>query len=458
MNVTQENIDNLNAVLKVELTKEDYLPKVDAALKQVRKSVNLKGFRQGMVPLSLVKKMHGNAVLYDEVNKLVNEQITNHIKEKELDVLGQPLPKEDSQVNLDIQNPEDVTLEFDLGLAPEFDLSALQNAPAFNKYKIKVDDKLVDEEVENLRMRYGVQKDVEEGEVEEGDVIHAEIAELENGEVKEGGVTNATPIGLTIFNDDVKEKFIGTKIGEHVDINLFESSDKDRASLMKFVLDIKEEADAPEGMGDDFRISIAKVGRTEKGDLTEEFFKKIYPDGSVADEAALREKIVEEVTKYFDQEAEVKTKNEIIEYLIENVQMDFPAAFLKRWIKATNEKPITEEQIEGDYENFEKGLRWSLITNKLGADNDIKAEKEDIEAHSKEALRKQLEMYNPAGNTITDEQLDAFNANMMANQEHVKKTYDAVMEQKLFGYINNVVKFEDKEVTLDEFRELSTKK
>ncbi len=458
MNVIKEQIDELNAILKVELATEDYLPKVESALKKARKSITMKGFRQGMVPLSLVKKMHGNSVLYDEVNKLVTEQINNHIKEEELDVLGQPLPKADSSVQLDIHHPEDVTLEFELGLAPVFDLSIIDKKTEFNRYKIKVEDKVLDEEIEGLRLRHGVQKFVEDSIVEEGDVLHVDIVELENGAVKENGVTNeSSPVGMNIFKEEEQKKFYGLAIGDSLDINLFEAAEKDRASVLKFVLDIKE-GEEPEGLSDTFRMTIVKIGRMEKADLNQDLYDKLYGEGVVKNVDELKGKLVAEMDTYFERETEVKTKNDIIQYLLDNVKMEFPAPFLKRWIKATNEKPITDEQIEADYENFEKGLKWSMITNKLGTDNDIKAEKEEVEAFSMEGLRKQLEMYNPNGNPIGDEELKTFNASMMAREDHVKKTYEAVMEQKLFAFINDAVTITDKEVSLDDFRELNNKK
>lgn len=454
MNVTKEQIDDLNAILKIELATEDYMPKVDASLKTLRKQVTMKGFRQGMVPVSLVKKMHGNSVLYDEVNKIVNEQINTHIQEEKLDVLGQPLPKADAQVNLDIKNPEDVTLEYEMGLVPTFELDALKKGE-FTKYEIKVDDKFLNEEIEGLRLRHGVQTYPDDAVLEEKDVLHADVVELENGEVKEGGVSNSTPMGLNIFKKDVIDQFIGKKVGDSIDLNLFESSERDRASILKFILDIKEEGAAPEGMGETFRITISKIGKMQPAEMNDVFFAKLYGEGVVTSEEELKAKLSDEVATYFTRETDAKLKNEIIQYLIDNVEMSFPDAFLKRWIKATNEEPITDEQVESDYENFLKGLRWQLITNKISKDNDIKAEKEDIEEFSKAELKKQLAMYNPNGNPISDEELQTFNASMMAREDHVKKTYEAVMEQKLFEFIKNEVTIEEKEVTLDEFRDLN---
>jgi trigger factor len=208
-------------------------------------------------------------------------------------------------------------------------------------------------------------------------------------------------------------------------------------------------------MGENFRFNLTKIGRTEKSELNEEFFAKTYGAGVVKTEEEFRARLESELKTYFDRETEVRFKNDITGFLLDNVKMEFPDKFLKRWIKFRNEEPITDEQVESEYENFAKGLKWSLITNRIGKDNDIKAEKEDIEEMSKDQLRKQLEMYNPNGTPISDEDLNTFNASMMAREDHVKKTYEAVMEQKLFDFIKNQVTIVEKEVTLDEFRKLN---
>lgn len=452
MNITQEKVDDLNSILKVEVAKEDYLPVVEEAIKKYRKTVSMKGFRQGMVPTSMVKKMYGNSILYEEVNKLVTGQINEHIQESKLEILGQPLPKSDSNLSLDIQNPEDLTLEYELGLVPEFDTSFIGKDSKFPKYTVKLDDAMLEEEVDNLRLRHGEMGYPDDAVVEEKDVLTMDILELANGMIKEGGVHNNGPIGINIFKEDAQKQFIGMKPGESVDVDLFEISDRDKESILKFVLDIKE--GAPEGMESTFRMTLEKIGRMTPSELTEDFFGKVYGPGVIETEEAFRTRLREDLENYFSQQADIKFKNDLTSSLLTNVKMDFPDTFLKRWIKVTNEKPISDEQVESDYENFTQGLRWSLITNKLGAENDIKAEKEDIEAHSMEMLRKQLEQYNPQGNTIGDEELKQFNASMMAREDHVKKTYEAVMEQKLFAFIEDAVTIEEKEVTLDEFRNL----
>jgi trigger factor len=453
MNITRENIDSLNAVLKIEVARDDYLPAVDEAVKKYRKNVNMKGFRQGMVPASLVKKMYGNSILVEELNRLVSEQINEHIREENLEILGQPLPKADAALNLDIQHPEDLTLEYELGLVPRFDLSPVSKDAVFHHYKIRVDDVLLDEELDHLLLRHGNMAYPEDAEVMEKDVLHMEISELENGEPKEGGVVHKSPIGLNIFKESEQSRFLGMKPGDAVDVKLFDIAERDRDSVLKFVLGLKEEI--PEDLGEDFRMKLDKIGRMEKSELNQEFFDKVYGQGVVDSEEAFRDRMRSDLAAHFERETEIRLKNDLTTFLLEKIDMDFPDDFLKRWIRVSNEKPITEEEVEADYENFTKGLKWNLISNKLGSENDIKAEKEEIEAFSREQLRKQLEMYNPGGNPISDEDLDTFNASMMAREDHVKKTYEAVMEQKLFDFLEQAVTIEEKEVSLEDFRDLA---
>jgi trigger factor len=317
-----------------------------------------------------------------------------------------------------------------------------------------VDDALMNEEIENLRLRHGNMAYPEDTITQEKDVLHMHIVELQDGVEKEGGISHESPIGLNIFKEAEQAQFLGMKPGDSVDVKLFEISERERGSILKFVLDIKD--GEPEGLSEDFRMTLVKIGRMEKSELNAEFFDKIYGPGIVKDEAGLKDRMKEELSSYFDRETDVRFKNDLTSYLLDHVKMEFPHDFLKRWIQVTNEKPITTEEVEADYDNFTKGLKWNLISNKLGAENDIKAEKEDIESFSREQLRKQLAMYNPNGEPVSEADLDTFNASMMAREDHVKKTYEAVMEQKLFEFLENAVTIEEKEVTLDEFRNLKS--
>lgn len=452
MNITQEKVDDLHAVLRVEVQQDDYMPKVEEAIRKYRKNVTMKGFRQGMVPVGLVKKMHGNAILMEELNKLVTERINEHLSEEKLDILGQPLPRPDNDLRLDINEPRDLVLEYDMGLVPEFDLSALGKDASVVRYKINLTDEQLEEEIDNLRLRHGNMTYPEDG-VQERDILHVDITELDGDAPKEGGVAHSTTIGLMIFREEERKRFLGMKPGESVDVDLFAISDRERSAVAKNVLGLAE--GEPEAMGSRFRIALTKIGRMEKTDLGEEFYGRVYGPGVIADEADFRSRLRNDIQKYFDQQAANRFHNDLSQYVLDHVNMELPADFLKRWIRLTNEKPVTAEQVEADYPNFERGLRWTLISNRIGRDHDIKAESDELHAHSRNELRKQLEMYNPAGTSISDEDLDNINRGMMSREDHVKKTYETVMEQKLFAWLEQAVTVEEKEVTLDEFNNLN---
>ncbi len=452
MNIIRENIDDLNAVLKVSIAKDDYLTNVEEAIKKYRKTVTMKGFRKGHVPASLVRNMYGNSVLFEEVNKLVTSQINEYLEKEKLEILGQPLPKA-ADIQIDIKNPQDYDFEYELGLTPAFEVGALTKKTKIEKHVIKVDDQLLTEEVDNVRLRYGNMTHPE-GETEENDVLTFEIQELENGAIKEGGLQNNTPIGLSLVKDEkIKKELLKIKTGESIDLKVFDVFDRDRDAVLKHILGIKE--DAPENLGDTFRFTLEKISRMEKAELNQEFFDKIYGPGQIDSEEAFKEKIATEISNYFGQDSENKLKKNIMDTVLEKTEIALPDTFLKKWIKSNNEKPISDEEVEKDYDNFSRGLKWQLIVNKLGKEHDIKVEREEIAEASKDQLRKQLQMYSPNGEPIKDEDLETFNASMMAREDHVKKTFEQLMEQKLFSFLKEKVTIEEKEVTMEEFRNLN---
>jgi trigger factor len=356
VNITKNNIDDLNAVISIELKKEDYLPKVDKAIANAKNTVAIKGFRKGHVPGALIKKMYGNSILLEELNKSLTDALNNYIEEQQLNMLGRPLPNPSDSIDLDINNPADYTFEYEIGLSPEIKVSALDKKTKIAKNVITIDNKTLDDEIAKLAERHG-----------------------------------------KMLNPDRKE-------------------------------DEKPEF--------------------EKAELNQELFDKVYGPGIVTSFEEFREKVRKELQDFSDKSAENKFKDDIYLTFMEQTEVQFPDAFLKKFIKSSNEKPIDDEQIEKEYPDFSKGLKWNLITNAIAKDNDIKVEFEDVKKFSKEQLRAQFMMY---GGGISEEMIDSFNDNMMAKQEHVKKSYDGALEQKLFTFIASQVTVEEKPVAFDEF-------
>jgi trigger factor len=357
VNISQNNTDDLNAIISIELKKEDYLPKVEKALNTAKSNAVIKGFRKGFVPTGVIKKMYGNSILLDELNKTVSESLDKYIQESKLNLLGRPLPKPSESINIDINNPSDFTFQFEIGMAPEVKVDSLNKKTSIIRNVITIDDKTLEEELDKIAQRYG-------------------------------NVTNP---------DEVKEG---------------------AASVI------------------------------EKVELNQELFDKVYGPGIVTSLEEFKEKVRKELQNYADETAKNKFKDAIYLSLMESTAIKLPDAFLKKFIKESNDKPIDEEQIETEYPQFEKGLKWNLITTAIAKDNDIKVDFEDVKNFSKNQLRAQFMMY---GGGITDEMIESFNDNMMAKQDHVKKSYDGALEQKLFTFIEDQVNIEEKTTSFDDF-------
>lgn len=449
MEVKRTNADETNAVLSISLKKEDYLPKVDKALTQYKNNVAIKGFRKGHVPTGLIKKMYGNAILMEELNKSLTDAINQHIQDEKLEILGKPLPKETEQQHIDINEPADLHFEYEVGLVPKFELPDLAKSK-IERLVITIDDKTLDDELDKLAQRYGNVSNPEGAVVEMKDILAVDFKELEGKAVKENGVQHSSVINTEMIKDEkLKKQVLGAKAGDTLRVKPFEAFDRERDAIAKQLLGLKD--GVPEGMSEDFEMTITKISRIIKAELNQELFDKVYGPEAVKSLDEFRERVRKELQQFAGQNADNKFKEAIYTYLIDNTNIQFPDAFLKRFIRVSNEKPVSEEQIEQEYPNFSKGLKWNLITAKLSKEHGLNIEFEDVKAFSREQVRRQFEMYNPTGGALDDKTIDLLNDNMLAKEEHVKKSYDGAMEQKLFTFIENQVQVLEKAVSFDEF-------
>ncbi|MCO5233441.1 MAG: trigger factor [Chitinophagales bacterium] len=449
MNITRKDSDALNAILSVNLTKEDYLPKVEQALNKLKKNVSLKGFRPGMVPAALVKKMYGTGVLVDELNKIVNDTVNNYIQDNKVEILGRPLPVP-TDIQFDINQLEDYTLEFELGVSPEFVISTLNSNTTIKAPKVNITDDLLDKELDNLRSKYGKMSFPEDN-IQEKDILQVKFVELaDNQEAKEGGVEASGPINLEIVNEEaLKATLLEGKVGTvAATSDLFSALNREKAQVIKHVLGLESE---PEGMSSAFELTIERISRMEKSDLNQEFFDKVFGPEQVKSEKEAKEKLRSELSAYVSQSENGKLNERIFTYLLDNTEISLPDAFLKKWIMASNEKPLSEEELEAEYPAFARNLKWSLIVNKISKDNDLKGDFEEVKEYSKEALRQQLRQYSPTGEGFSDDDLEMLNNSMLAKEDHVKKSFDAVMEQKLFTVIKQQLTIEDEVVSFEDF-------
>ena len=450
MNVIREDIDALNALLRVEVKPEDYQDKVNKTLNDYRKKANLPGFRPGHVPLGLIKKQYGPSVLADELNKVVNQSLQQFLSENEVEILGNPIPKEDEEVKGDFTKPDTFEFTYQIGLVPEIKVS-LSGKNKFDYVKVKVDKKLIDKQIEDLRRRYG--KLVSSDEVGESDMVLAQFVELNDDEsIKEGGIMHSSTVSMEFVEDKkVKKELTGKKVGDKVIVDPAKVSKggADTAAM----LGVKEEE--LEGLSNKFQMTINEIKSMELADLNEELYDKLFGEGNVKDEKALRDRIKADLEGMFSNDSDKMLTRDVYDKLIEKTEVNLPDEFLKRWIKLSNEKPITDEQIEADYENYAKSLKWQLIQGNIFKANDIKLEQDEVMEFTKGLLVNNYAQYGmPAPE---DKELTASAMQVLQNRDESNRIYDMMAEQRFTAYIKDTVKLNDKEVSYDEFVEMASK-
>jgi len=451
MNITQQKIDDLNAIIKVSLEQKDYQPKVDKILKDYRKKANVPGFRQGHVPMGMIKKMAGANIVVDEINKILSESLQKYLADEKLEVLGNPLPKLDEQDKIDWENQKDFEFNYEVGLAPQFDLE-LSSKFKFDYYKIKVAKKDVDKYINDVAKRYGKMTNPEVA--DQDDMLFGKFEELDGtGNVKEGGITNSSVIIIDAVTDKkLKKSLVGTKANDVFDL------DPKTVSL--------HETDQAAALGVDvttlkaliskFRYTVEKVNKVIPADINQELFDKVYGPNAIKSEDEFRTKVEEELGKGLSVDVDRKLKADIQDELLKKLKLSLPDTFLKRWIVASNEKPITPEQLENEYDDYAKGLKWQLIENKIIKSNDVKVTPEEVVEHTKGLLKQQMEsMGMPAGD---DNDLTETANRVLQNQEEAQNIYAMMYDNKLMTLFKNSFKLKEKEVSYEDFIEIAYKK
>ncbi|HEX8376924.1 MAG TPA: trigger factor [Pedobacter sp.] len=447
MNITQEKINNLNSVVTVKIQPEDYLERVEKAIKTQAKKAKLPGFRPGMVPASHIKRMYGKSILVDEINNLLSDSLTSYINDNKIEVLGQPLPKVDTSKEFNWDYNEEFEFNYELGLAPEFEIS-LSEADKLTAYQIKADAETLESRIKNLRKSYGKMTNPEVS--AEDDVLYAELAQLSpDGSVFEEGISNTVSIRLDSIKDEaIGKSLVGLKIDDVVELDLKKAFDNDAAAIAK-VLNIPEE-DAAE-LQSNFRLTVKNINRLEEADYNQEFFDKIYPGGEVTSEEQFKAKVTEEIEGMMAQNADQKLHSDLIQYGLDKVQFELPDDFLKRWLKETNQN-ITAEELESGYNDFAKNLKWTLIENKIIKENKIEIKYEDVLASAKQKLDAQFRMYSPQA--LPEEQLAQYTVQFLQNKENANRTFEEVKAQKVFEYLKSVITLDKKEIDYNKFIEL----
>jgi len=447
MNISQEKKDNLNAVIKINLNPEDYAPRVDKAIKDHAKKAKIPGFRPGMVPPAHIKKMYGKSILVDEINNLLSDTLNNYLNEQQLEVLGQPLPQaDDKDYNWDFA--DSFEFNYEVGLAPEF-AADFSSKDKVTQYEIKVDDETLASRIKNLRKSYGKMSNPDVS--AEDDVLYAELKQLSpDGAVFEGGIQHTGSVRLDQVQDKkVKKSLIGLKKEDELVVDLQQAYDKDAARIAA-ILDI-DEATAAE-LKSKFSLTVKNVNRLEEADLNQEFFDKLFGEGVVKNEEEFKAKITEEIETMMVQDSERKLQNDIYAYAVDKVQFELPDEFLKRWLKATNEK-LNDDELQGGYADFAKGLKWTLIGNKIIKDNKIEVKYEDVFQAAKARLDAQFRMYSPQA--LPEDQLAQYTVQFLQNKENANRIFDEVKGQKVIEFIKNAITVDKKDITYTDFSKLA---
>lgn len=448
MNVTRQDKDALNAILTVEVKPEDYADKVKATLNNYRKTAKVPGFRPGHVPMGLVQKQYGKAVLSEELNKVVNESLQKFITENKIDILGNPIPTEGDGFKGDFDNPDTFEFTYEIGLAPEVKVS-LSGKNKFDYVKVKVDKKLIDKQIDDLRRRYG--KLVAGEKVGDQDMILAQFVELNEDEsIKEGGILHTSTVSMEFVSDKAKKELKGKKVGDKVIVNPEDVSrgGSDTAAM----LGIKE--DELEGVSDKFQLTINEIKVMELAELNTELYDKLFGPGAVKDEKELRERVKTDLEGMFVNDSDRMLTRTVYDSLLEKTEVDLPNEFLKRWIQMSNEKEITMDQIEEEYDGYAKGLKWQLIQSEIFKANDIKLENDEVIDFTKGLLVSNYAQYGmPAPE---DEELTQSAMRILQNREEANRVYDMLAERKLTTFFKETVKLNEKEVSYDEFVEMAS--
>lgn len=446
MNITKESIDELNARVTIKLEPADYQPQVEKTLKEHARKANMPGFRPGKVPVGVVKKMYGTSILVDEVNKLLGNKLYEYIGNEKLEILGNPLPSETINPTADWENPKELEFTYDLGIAPNIELN-LGKKFQFDYYKVEATDKDIENSLENIAKRSGEM--IEHDTIVDNDLVKVMWVELnEDGSIKEGGVMNSSSISLDVINDEAKKSLLGKKLDDSLNVTYtdFSTSETDMAAMLGVS---KEELP---NVSKAFKITVEKIQRLKTAELNDELFKKLYPDGSITNLDEMKEKIRADYRNYFGNESDRKLKNDIVLDLIKNTKFELPDEFLKRWLRTVDEKKPTAEEIEKEYVNYQDGLRWQLIENKVIRDNDIKVSMDDLKAGVREQLLQQFAYYGmqQADGEMMDEMVEKF----MKREDEVKKVNDQLYDKKVMDLFKEQATLNEKKVDSEKFYEM----
>ncbi|GMQ27196.1 trigger factor [Algoriphagus sp. oki45] len=442
MEITLDKHSANQASIKITLNEADYQPKVDAKLKDYAKKASIRGFRPGKAPISMVKNMYGVSLLVDEINNILGESLNNYLKEQTFRILGEPLPVEKADDSIDWKTQKDFDFEYKIGFVEGVNLSLDKKTKA-TKFEIKVDDKLVNETIDNLKSQYGESTNPETSEA--GDSIYGDLKAVE------GDFTKSISLPTSKISKKLAGKFIG--IGKDTEVSFDAKEVKKDEWTEAFGLTEEELEQAKGG----FTFAVKNINRTQTAELNQEFFDKIFGPDQVKSEEEFTTKVKETLQGSYDKESKVFTEEELKKVLVEKAKIELPDAFLKEWLLKANEGKVTEADVEKEYPIYAQQLTWSLISNQIAKDNGIQAEHEDVIEKTKEMIREQFAS-SGLGSQL-EASMDMFVDNYLKGNEgqNYMNMLTSVQNDKVLAFVQEQIDMKEKSISIDEFKELLEK-
>lgn len=442
--IERENIGLLTDKITVKIKKEDYLPSFEKKLKEYSKQANIPGFRKGMVPAGLIKKMYGPSIFSDEVLRTVEKELYTYLSTEKPDIFAQPIPATNESVNMDVNQPTDYHFGFEIGLKPAFELPSLSKGK-FTLHTVEVTDAMVNEEIDRMQIKGGKMTEPETIDQDEN-VLNVKFSESDaDGNIAEGGIVKDNSVLLKYFTPAIQKKLKGKKVGDHVVFQLNKSFEGDKLELM--LKDLGLDPHSKEDASKYFRIDIEKLGLIEKRELNEEFFNEVYPGRNIQTLDELKTALRSEIEQYWKSQSLNQLHDQIYHFLLDETKMEFPEGFLKRWLQTGGDKPKTAEEAEKEFPQFSNQLKWTLISDRIIQENKLEVAEEELRNFMKADVMRYFGAMNMGDDMSW---LDSYIDRMMKDEKQVDGTYRRLITEKLFNWASDQVKAKEKKITPDE--------
>ncbi len=439
--ISRENIGVLNDKITVTLTKEDYFPAFEQSLKKYAKTANIPGFRKGMVPTGMIRKMHGSSVFTDEVLRTVEKELNQYMTEEKLDIFAQPLPLDNDARQIDMNNPTDYSFGFEVGLKPAIDINPANTSVI--RHRVNITDEMINAEVERLQTRHGKMTEPEAVNSEDN-VLNVTFAETDaDGNVVEGGINKGNSLLVKYFTEAYRNQLMGKKKDEVLDVKLNEAFEEKEREWIMSDLGLKDDATASDKV---FWMTITKVGLVEKPEMNEEFFQSAFPGSNAINEDDFRNVVRENLQAQYDAQSRNQLHDQIYHDLLDNTPLEFPEGFLKRWMEKGGEEPKTAEEAEKEYPSFVNSLKWSLITQQLTEQHKITVEPAEI----KDFAKHQIMSYMGVQSLDDAPWMDSYAESMLKDKKFIENTYYQLQTTKMFDVLEGLVNVQEDNVTAEQ--------